>query len=669
MGLDYLSPAGYRYIRRVFNNNLPAPETMRRWYRSIDTEPGITDVALQILKQKAEDYKRNGRELLLALLCDEVSIKKCVEHDEYKSQFTGFVSCENKSERSKKRKNKKNANELDVAKDALVFMCVGENFKVPVAYFFLCGLEAVERAALTQEVIRQVNGTGAKIWSLTADGTITNISCVKHLGVNFEKNEPFFKSPTTPSYNIYFLLDAPHMLKLARGCIANHQLYYEQKPISWSYVKDLYDLQKSRNFNLGNKLTSLHIDWHLKPMNVALAAEVMSKSVSYCIDQLREDNYEEFQNSYETSEFLVHVNNVFDICNVKSNRPPSDNQYKQPISENNSQELFQYFQKAKEYFLSIEIDEANSKTKEMKRKLAIRSRSLTPFLGMVHNLTSLQSLYNDYVVNGELTEIYSFQCCQDHLETWFSCMRRGLGSNDNPTAAEFTRLYRKLLVCHEITYDGNKANCISNETGILTVSSEIMSQSLNKKAVHEVHEMEELNYYDVINEDLEPFDLHLNAYAASMVEEKIKQRTDRLKNKCVSCSQAFQENEKTVDSFIARKKSNQPCKSTVNIVTATNKIMFLLPNKEFSIYSISMMTLNSLDFNDLYEYTNFEEHTNDDELETWENYRDHKTHFLSNVIETYINMKAHKIGNKIRDEERGRYIRHKNTKLIHTSGQ
>lgn len=351
---------------------------MRQWYRSIDTEPGITDVALQILKGKAEDYKRNGRELLLALLCDEVSIKKSVEHDEFKSQFTGFVSCENKSKKSRKRRNKKKTNELDVAKDALVFMCVEEDFKVPVAYFFLCGLEAVERAALTQEVIRNVNGTGAKIMSLTADGTSTNISCVKHLGVNFEKDEPFFKSPTTPFYNIYFLLDAPHMLKLARGCFANHQLYYEQKPISWSYVKDLHDLQKSRNFNLGNKLTNLYIDWHLKSMNVALAAEVMSKSVSHCIDQLREDNYEEFQNSYETSEFMVHVNNVFDICNVKANRQPSGNQYKQPICENNSQGLFQHFQKVKHYFMSIEIDEANSKIiiiKEVRRKLAIRSRS------------------------------------------------------------------------------------------------------------------------------------------------------------------------------------------------------------------------------------------------------------------------------------------------------
>lgn len=129
-------------------------------------------------------------------------------------------------------------------------------------------------------------------------------------------------------------------------------------------------------------------------------------------------------------------------------------------------------------------------------------------------------MYNDYVVNGQLTEIHSFKFSQDHLETWFSCIRRGLGSNDNPTAAEFKRLYRKLLVCHEVTYDGNKANCISNETGILTVSSEIIPGSMKKKIVHEVHEIE-FNYEEVINEELEPFDVHLNAYAALTIEEKI----------------------------------------------------------------------------------------------------------------------------------------------------
>lgn len=229
-----MSPAAYRYVRRVFNKNLPAPETLRRWYRAIDTEPGITTVSLDILRQKAETHKLEGKEMTLALLCDEVSIKKSVEFHEAESKFSGFVSCENKSKNNptkRKAKKAKKINGLDVAKDALVFMCVGEDFKIAVAYFFLCGLEAVDRAALTQEVIRSVNGTGAKTISLTADGTVTNINCVECLGVNFKDDKPFFKSPTSPHYNIYFLLDAPHMLKLARGCFATHQLYYKEKPI------------------------------------------------------------------------------------------------------------------------------------------------------------------------------------------------------------------------------------------------------------------------------------------------------------------------------------------------------------------------------------------------------------------------------------------------------
>lgn len=104
MGLDFLSPAAYRYVRRVFMKHIPAPETLRRWYRSIDCDPGITTVSLEILKQKADEYQKEGKELTLALLCDEVSIKKSVEYNEAESQFTGFVSCENTS----KKRNQEN---------------------------------------------------------------------------------------------------------------------------------------------------------------------------------------------------------------------------------------------------------------------------------------------------------------------------------------------------------------------------------------------------------------------------------------------------------------------------------------------------------------------------------------------------------------------------------
>lgn len=639
---------------------MPAPETLKRWYRSINAEPGITIASLDILKKKAEACKQEGKELLLALLCDEVSIKKSIDWNEAQSQFSGFVSCENTNQRSKKKKGK-NPDQLDVAKDALVFMCVGEDFKIVVGYFFLCGLDAVDRAALTQEVIRNVNGTGARIISFTCDGPITNISCAKFLGVKFEKDESFFKSPTSPHYNIYFLLDAPHMLKLARGCFATHQLYYKEKPICWSFVTELHNMQKDRNINLGNKLTNLHIDYRLKPMNVRLAAEVMSDSTAHCIDQLCEDNYEAFQNSYETTEFIRYVNNVFDICNVQAkSRKSSLSLYKQPICESNAEELFRYFKEAKEYFMSIEIDDKTSK--EIKRKLAISSRSKIPFLGMVHNLTALQSLFNDYVVNGQLKALYSFQFSQDHLETWFSCVRRGLGSNDNPTASEFKRLYRKLLVCHEVTYDSNRANCISNETGILTVSSEIVPQPTKEHIPNEIHEID-FNYYEVINNQLEKFDVHLNAYAAFRVELKLTQNIQTHKEKCMSCLRAFHENEKVYDSFIARKNiSNQPCKSTIDIIIAANKIMQLLPNQEFNIGTISYTILHNLDVDALYEYTSFEDHATTETQTNPQDRMTHKVHFIYNVVKAYMHIKAKKIGSKIADEERGVYIRH-------TSGQ
>lgn len=435
MGIDYCSPAAYRYVRKVFHNHLPAPHTMRRWYKSINGEPGITAEALSILKQKAEEMAKEGKQLFLAMTQDETSMKKSGAWNEYDSTFSGFVSCENTN--GKKRTQKKKSH-LDIAKDVLVYMVVGENFKLSVAYFLLNGLEALERAALTQEVIRHVNDTGAKVISLTGDGLIANIACLKHLGVNFDEMKTYFKSPTNQNDKIYAFLDPPHVLKLFRGCLANHNLYFDDKPICWNYIVELHKMQMDRNINLGNKLSNQHIDYKTKAMNVRLAAQTMSRSVTDGIDQLREDNYDQFQDSEETTKFIKFVRDTFEICNVKASSVDDMNSeyskypvYKRPICGSTVEELFTYFQEAKAYFKSIEIDEirVNQSTKKttIKRKLAIKSSSFTPFLGTICNLTSLEGLYNDYVLNGPLQALYTFQFSQDHLETWFSCVRRGLG--------------------------------------------------------------------------------------------------------------------------------------------------------------------------------------------------------------------------------------------------
>lgn len=684
MALQFTSAAAYRYVRTVFAENLPHPVTITKWYRSVDGSPGITLKSLQVLKQKAESYMQNGKKLLVTLMNDEMSIKKKIEWDQYQGEFRGFVTCKN-SENTRSRGNRNVTNNeeatddgyLDVAKDVLVFLVVGEEFKIPVAYFLLNGLRALERASLTKMVIQNVNETGAQVTSLTADGLVANITTATHLGADFKNNKPFFSSPTNPNDKIYIIMDAPHMLKLARKCFAEHNLYYENNLICWRFVVELHNMQKVRNINLGNKLTQRHIDYYTNPMNVRLASETMSSSVVDCIDQLREDGYEQFQNSSETTKFIKLVNDVFDISNVHENDERKG--YKIPICESTSEELFRYFAQAKRYLAALEIDEENPKTKITTRKLALHSRSYTPIFGMLHNLTSFEGLYNDHVLNGSLESINTFQLSQDHLETWFSAVRSGLGSNDNPTANEFKYIYRKLLVCNDIVYSGRRANCISNETGILTVSSaSITSQSTeaakeNRSILPIEIELSDLNYDDAINETIEKFDEHLNALIGSQIEQTIITKMKKQNKKsCIECVQAFGQNEKINDEYITRRAtktgtiSDQPCKNTVDIIKISNKIIALLPDEEIAMKIVVMTIFNNLDLEQLFSRTRFEEHLN---KEGDRRNLSHRENFIYCIVRTYIDMKSKYIGGKISDEARGEYIRHKNKKQVHFAGQ
>lgn len=260
------------------------------------------------------------------------------------------------------------------------------------------------------------------------------------------------------------------------------------------------------------------------------------------------------------------------------------------------------------------------------------------------------------------------------------------GSNDNPTANEFKRLYRKLLVCHEVVYDGKKANCITNETGILTVSSEIVSVSSSVYHGGTVASIDlddlTFNYQEIIDEQLDKFDEHLNAYAATKVEEKIKYSIQTKKNECKMCLGVFHENEKISDSFITRKMSakvqslqnqrSQPCQSTVHIIKAINKMHSLLPGKGYDVNAIILTVLQNLDYDDLYIDTDFEDHTDHTVPETEETINSHISHkeiLIRNIVKVYINMKSHNIFQKITDEKRGVYIRHANRKQTHFAGQ
>lgn len=253
-----------------------------------------------------------------------------------------------------------------------------------------------------------------------------------------------------------------------------------------------------------------------------------------------------------------------------------------------------------------------------------------------------------------------------------------LGSNDNPTTEEFKRIYRKLLICHEIVYKNDRSNCIPNDTGVLTVSSRLPKQQCTVDTVFSTSpfkiESDEFNYHTTINENLEKFDQHLYSYVASTIECKLIENIKwRHKQECSQCIDVFYENELANDDFVTAKNLSDelkiPCLNTVHIVKASNRIFNILQRSmkddcAENLHDMILKTIMSLlPTEKLYTQSNFESHKRSHKQWT------HKEKFIYGIVSEYMRQKSCKIGNRITEEEKGEYIRHSNRKLVHFSGQ
>lgn len=259
-----------------------------------------------------------------------------------------------------------------------------------------------------------------------------------------------------------------------------------------------------------------------------------------------------------------------------------------------------------------------------------------------------------------------------------------VGRNDNPTTEDFKRIYRQLLVCNQIVYknDYTKSNCITDDTGVLTVSSyheKSKVDSSTQRAVHSNITFEiEFDYFEAINEELQKFDQHLCVYTASTIESTIIANLKKShKNKCSNCIAVFYENEKADDEIIVMKRSTNtsfkiPCLSTVHIIIASNKIFNIFENQSIEsntkkAYDGMIATImNSLPIEELYTNSDFNTHgqINEDSSNL-----SHHEKFIYTVVNEYMKLKSKKIGSRISEEERGKYIRHNNKKRVHEKGQ
>lgn len=138
--LYYHSPAAYQSLRIFFNRNLPSKRVIQMWYTSVDEEPGISSSVLAILREKSKSYQaENNHPVHITVIADEMSIKKQIYFSAEKQSFVGFSTITKSSVHFGDQ-----TGVLQITKDALVFLCVGPDFKLPVAYQLLNSLESID---------------------------------------------------------------------------------------------------------------------------------------------------------------------------------------------------------------------------------------------------------------------------------------------------------------------------------------------------------------------------------------------------------------------------------------------------------------------------------------------------------------------------------------------
>lgn len=643
--------------------------------RCVNAEPGISELALGALAEKVKSYKDEGKQLHVCLVSDEMAIRKQVTWNAAIETFDGFATTAN-------TKSKPNSN-LPLAKDALVFMAVGPNFKIAVAYFLLSGLQAVDRALLTKEVIRNIDLTGAKTISLTVDALYANISVFKLLGADFKLEKPYFPRPNKPNERIYAILDPPHMMKLIRKYFSEQQLYYMDDKLDWSLLIKLAEKQDSENFEMGNKLSKHHINWKETPMVVRLAVETLSNSVADALEQLKEDKFEDFIGCESLIKFIRLHNNVFDFLNYGEGKKTDDN-FKNFLCERNIDKYLELFKEYKEFISKMTVDEVRGKGKNKRtiRKNVLNSRSSAGFFGFWHNITSAVEIYYYYVQNGPLEHFFNFQFSQDHLETFFSLIRQSLGANNNPSSKQFEYAYRKLLVCAP-NLSAEKTNCIISASDLLTVSSaqQLIQQSargqtqLSYEGSSAIERIQiEMCFDELINPEIDDFQKHTFAFLASTIEANIiKKLQARSVSGCKDCLNIFNENDKINDRFLTKKNRSsnidQPCRSTVNIIVAGTTVMTNLQSESHVEFDVLIKAiLSCLDIDQLYELSQFDDHQGHGIL--LNSSQTHKEQFISNILREFMHIKSRKICNRITVEEhKGKNKRKLNTKNTIFAGQ
>ena len=664
MTLNYYSSKAYNYVRETFNLCLPHPSTLKSWYTGIDGDPGFNKQAFQSLKEKTKD----GKTVLVALMIDEMAIRKNVEWDGKK--LLGFVDMGTGIDDDK----------APVATEVLVFMvvCVNGSWKLPVGHFFISSLTGQERANLVLDCIERLSSVKITVTSLTCDGPSCHFSMMKSLGVVLDANgmNTSFPHPSIPEERVFVILDICHMLKLVRNTLGSYGIIVDGdgRKIMWQYIEELHKLQQTEGLHLGNKLTKAHMQWESRKMKVNLASQTLSASVAAAMRLCKEElKLPQFADCDATCTFIELFDQLFDVLN---SRNPLGKGFKAPMKVSNESNVIPFLDRASDYIRGL---------KEPTGKQMTSSKRKTAFVGFLASVQSIKQIYLKYVKSEEspLSYLLTYKFSQDHLELFFAAVRSSGGCNNNPTVKQFSTILKRLMVRHEIKC--NTGNCSAQDsTSILpclqvsklqaTVPDGTSDFAMVRRHDPElIQETTQLNDHTDEVPDLPPLSDYKTVaigYIAGYVVLMVRKRL-----KCEECLAALVTDQFLPDSMahnLIRAKDRggliKPSKSVIQVCDATErhfqslvKVSGGLPRENGLINKLSSAVLSSVGsnvFNDL------EDHMFDSSPEN-----NHVFGIVKCIVGCFAKIRMHHLTKAFNSENAGKYVRKKYSKLIHFQHQ
>lgn len=415
-------PTGYNLLRS-HGFPLPGTRTLRHKLQGVKFDSGVLLEVFHLMKVKVESM--NEKERHCALTIDEMSISQSVEYDTRSGRLLGSATLPGHSGK---------------ATHAMVFMLAGisTRWKQVVAYYFTGN--SVFGSVMKPIVINIVNKAseiGLTVLTVTTDMGACNRAMWNSFGINcgrLQKLKTSVQHPSNTKSKLYFLADAPHVIKNLKAAMVNGQdvvlpdwvVTENSLPsniVSASHLQMLLDFQKDLQLKLSPGLTSKTLTpSHFDKMKVSNAMSFFSHSNAAGLEYLV--HHEQFPSALLTTAwFLKTVNRWFDLVSsrrrVISLSLAVPEKYKEAVA---------FLQSVIRIFETISIG-SKGDWKPVQTGVMITTRSILDV--------------SDELLRAGYGFVLTSRFTSDCIENLFSCVRT---NNAVPTPLEFKNKLRLLCM-------------------------------------------------------------------------------------------------------------------------------------------------------------------------------------------------------------------------------